>query len=440
MRRVGKEEIAQLETLAAARGLAAAFNLIYHWYWIFPVDVKAATWSGPPTWALSKNVPSRWLQIFLRGLLEHDWTTQVFLIASAITDRQAAETGQPGQLRQEMMTLVLYLAMSCPLPQIFQMGLQAFGNDRLLVMVTEHRWYLLAYLQCRLLHRYVLLPFERALKSVPTKAADASRFLLVATCWLLSSTYHFKRGEFCEGFNPDGVMFNTIAWLWAGAYLDRTDGTTHCFLNYHWLMCKSLTLYVVAWIYGKPLIAWAKGQQWLTRLGPFPMPWTALLCTLIFVFGSTEDAHRKIGYEGGCLLSLAMLMAMAQWSAGPWLRNTGLIFLGNASLGIYCFHCYFMCQLNCRDPTKSLSLPSNIICGEGLFYFSHHNRRIIPDVTSAMQILSPYGGFVQLTALATYVWAFALLIGWPLQHLFLKLFLSAERMLSNSRTLGFARG
>mmetsp|Transcript_68078 Transcript_68078/g.121258 ORF Transcript_68078/g.121258 Transcript_68078/m.121258 type:complete len:1175 (+) Transcript_68078:119-3643(+) len=427
MQRVTKDQVTEFHTLAAARGLATAANLLWHWYWVFPVGEAGPRWQGPSQQDLDKSIPSTWLQILLSGFLGYEWTTQVFIMASAYTERKTAEQGRTMYPRQELFTILLYLALWWPVANLFSAVQSGLGNTYIkcsLEAFLSFRWYLAVYLLCRLLHRYVLVPLEESFASVPEITAHVGRAFFAGSWWLLQLAYGGGNFNLCPGLDPNGYAFKVAEFVWP-LTLKPTATQTYCSAFFHPWLFSSLALYVSAWFYGPSLVAWVKETSWLRRLGPLPMPWTASFFALVLLLGHPPvrdylDTFQDIFYWISCFYSVLLFMALAQWSDGPWLRRTGLAWSGHASLGTYCFHMYFLCNQYCADPAG----PDRplVVCDRGMLFFSYKNERIIPSPVEMMQMLVPYGGLVQLLVLLAYFFGFTLFVGMPLQFACLKIY------------------
>jgi len=139
MRRVGRNEALEVEMCEAARGWAILWMVSYHWLWR----------SG----AMEQTGVSEMLVSFAK-VCWADSGMLIFAIASALRDRATMSERMALQLKQDLFLVVLYFACHWPLPALLSaVWHHVLRNPENSIAVgSQHRWYLLFVVICRVAH------------------------------------------------------------------------------------------------------------------------------------------------------------------------------------------------------------------------------------------------------------------------------------------------
>eukprot|EP00929_Paragymnodinium_shiwhaense_P028582 TRINITY_DN16546_c0_g2_i1.p1 TRINITY_DN16546_c0_g2~~TRINITY_DN16546_c0_g2_i1.p1 ORF type:complete len:1149 (+),score=206.79 TRINITY_DN16546_c0_g2_i1:200-3646(+) len=402
MKNVSKDALREMTALSAMRGLAMSAVIAYHLFWGHFIFMFCSNLVSTEFDTFIPNGPIRW---FVRGILQSQWSMFGFALMSARTDRQGLEEGKPGWWRETVMVYCMFAFMHWPLGDLVQLSNDALSND---VIVPNGaggpRWYFKFWVICRLLS-LALLRIDRVLYNLGAGGC----LLRCAIVSGLLARLMLKDIEVNPAWCPhDEALRRACKQFNIVGLLLPMEGIMY-------------VVYIVGFLYGKQVSA-AVWQMWPKRCG-------AALPLALFVAGATlvgaadeeynpiwmwfQDVLREMPID--TLLFAFLMIALYMAAEGPWLKRCGLVEIGNASLGGYVIHFFFLSYM-----IDKAQLSSTFRIGVlGLE---------LPSIDVAMlSVRSTLGSLGMLIVLLLYLHVFGLTISVLFQKVFLATFAAVEK-------------
>eukprot|EP00929_Paragymnodinium_shiwhaense_P080257 TRINITY_DN41840_c0_g1_i1.p1 TRINITY_DN41840_c0_g1~~TRINITY_DN41840_c0_g1_i1.p1 ORF type:complete len:1149 (+),score=167.55 TRINITY_DN41840_c0_g1_i1:82-3528(+) len=406
MKNVSKEALREMTAFSAMRGLAIIAMIVYHLFFSEFLFMESSNLVSTEFDHFIPNGPIRW---FVRGTLQSQWSMVAFVVMSAWTDRQDLEQGKPGWWRQTFMVYCMYVFMHWPLTQLMQLYNDALDNNVIVPATSHgHRWYLMFWVTCRIVSM-ALLRFDRTVERLGSKTGHLLRCGLVAcVAWrMLGKQEAWLRPDM---WCPEDEALRTVCKLFNTFGLVGTEGYLYI-------------LYVVAFMYGRQAAtpvwnAWPKTGGAALPLGLF-----AVGATLV---GAADEKYNPVWlwFQPSALLYelpvdiflfACLMMALHIVAESPWLTRLGLVEAGNASLGAYVIHNYFLAY-----DVDAARLTS-------VFKIGILQLQIPPIVDAMLNVRSSLGSPGMLGIWLFYPLVLTLTVSVLFQRTFLATFASVER-------------
>eukprot|EP00931_Biecheleriopsis_adriatica_P052806 TRINITY_DN3078_c0_g2_i5.p1 TRINITY_DN3078_c0_g2~~TRINITY_DN3078_c0_g2_i5.p1 ORF type:complete len:773 (+),score=108.53 TRINITY_DN3078_c0_g2_i5:2337-4655(+) len=388
MAKVGRGAALEMEMCDAARGWALLFLVSYHWVYGSGVEGHDG---------ISWKVPPRLLAMTL--VCWGEWSMLLFVASSALRDRAQALDRLPVQLRQDVFIVVLYLACYWPLPQLLDWAWHyiLLNPDVGHVAVgSQHRWYLLFMLGCRILHHLVFCPI--------VKGFHTSKWSL---CIGLTSAAILGYLASCDPINlcPGGVAPGS--WYHrALPFLFDVEGDQEAMSK---AMAAGQCSILAAWKFEKlrsmfpayALTWWLSGDSGMIRLffdarrGARNAAVAASVTLGFVVCISQAGAHKTEQMVARhqdwgaiavnwCLATL-FLLTFGLAAGNPALQMSLLPYAGRYSLGAYLLNSWV---IGCNAQGKW-----------GLCGFSFLGHQLVPDMVDIWQWLANHNAPIAMAAL-----------------------------------------
>eukprot|EP00928_Gymnodinium_smaydae_P040937 TRINITY_DN27722_c0_g1_i2.p1 TRINITY_DN27722_c0_g1~~TRINITY_DN27722_c0_g1_i2.p1 ORF type:complete len:374 (+),score=32.85 TRINITY_DN27722_c0_g1_i2:105-1226(+) len=353
-----------------------------------------------------------WLRWFIRGSMCSQWAMLAFVLMSARTDRQAAEERKPGQIRETCIVFAMMLFGYEALGYLLQLVHDVTKNGVVVDASAGHLWYFGLFITMKFTCVFVLMPFQRWLRTLAPRSGEIARFLFVAAVLSYQCTWH----------------------SWPQLDYGTKSHTLHVRLQDAFCYSILWTVYIVAFFYQTQFAAvvlrhWPKKPGCLLPLSLF----LAGNCILGYLDEQQKPFHLWLIWSpmaipqlliDCCLVGLLML-SLYFLSEGPWLHRLGLIRMGACSLSFYVLHMQFLAY---RSPP-----------GEHGVWFKIGNFGP-PSLYDAVMCVRPtFGGIGQLVVLLMYPVVFGLTVAPLFQWSFLGCFLAAEKGVIRFATPLFGR-
>lgn len=432
---ISRTEWYETQAFAAARTVGMITVILYHWLWLCGYASYGDPNTVQPT--LKADIPASWLRYLLRGNMQSFWGINIFVLTSAWTDQKGTHSTQ--HLIQELIALVLLLALHWPVPVIWEEVNQVLSNNLPSILKPHHRWYFVFFLFCRRLHHWVFTPLRAFLNS---SAHSSQCRAAVVACFLAFSLAAPGPPDLCQGAEEGSLRVKLLHW-----FVDEYGGNT-CPL---WFDLKTpcyFAVYAATWWYGPDVLAVAQRQEWILHLSP----WVPVACFLVSTIAigfidearwafwpgfATQSTTRSwtqfppfnplIMTSIDVMLALLLLLGIVlskpgapSTSLASWLSNRAAE-LGKYMLAVYAFHWFFAFE----DPTTKIRDLSGFRIG---------GHTIVPSMTSALEGSRPWSSVAQFCVLLAYPIGFFLIFG-PILHFLLMAVVLLPRSFTALRSL-----
>jgi acyl-coenzyme A synthetase/AMP-(fatty) acid ligase len=409
MRQVNKEAQQQAIAFSIARGISILVIILFHWVWWDRYDYDSHAGVVPhPGVIIEKRVPA-WMIWFFVGNFTSEWSMFVFVVMSAYSDRQAADEKRAGQWREVVLVLFFYVICFWPLPQICQLSSYILDDGTaILIKCAGHNWYLLLWLVCRFFSSCVFTRMEARLQNASRAARHFARAAIILVFW---GMHMFSLLPPAKGMLATFPITDRPCWQVLTSFFIDTR------------LSAFLLAYVIVWFLGQD--AWVHiKRHWPAAIGATSMS-LLLVASIEFVgyctFSTLRQSYAekkpvKLEFESLVLfrdmllaaLVIAVSILLSQRTCTKW---CGLVAMGNASLGGYVLHYFFMRYDSHGD--------------YGLYGLSCLG---IPDIWHTMDLIRPYaGGLGQIAVMLLYSGVFLLTFGLLFQKAALFTFSAVER-------------
>ncbi|CAE8614445.1 unnamed protein product [Polarella glacialis] len=445
MRQARGNAKAEMEVMSAARALAAAGIITYHWYWL-PFSGGAGCWNGNWIQTVFAEEGPVWFQNLVWGLMMSSWKLCAFVICAAYADRKAGEEGQKGQLRQEMLMLFLLLLTHNPMWYSATYMWRTLAGNHGYTEYGVHRWYLGFFLLCRGLHRFIFMPL---LADIKGRRAGSGEVRVTGAVFLTCFAIWFGLGwphaddvpNMCRGFSA--VDHPSLGVLLEYIFPESQPSQPYCPLFGHGREAVGyFGLYALTWWSGLDVVEGLRSLSCKVNLGG-PLPWAMLAVASHMAVGYADRQSHILSPSDSLreLLCLAigtaqvalMLMSLGLAAKGPWLRRSLLTAMGSYSLGAYALHYYMVVTIRVSEegglwknggeciPDGFMGTPS---IDHGMLFFRYMNYTLIPSLTAAVGAIGdfPGCGFVKLAVLFAYPAVLMLTLAPLFQHGYIALF------------------
>jgi len=407
------EAMQEMNAMSALRALAMIFIILYHWLWW---NYMYAGSSNLVTPEFNTTAPA-WLRWPLRGAILSQWSMISFVLMSARTDRQAQEAQKPGQLREMLLVLLMWMMAHRLLGVLLQLFHNVLGNDLQVMNVRgPHAWYLMFWMLCRVLSTFILPPLEYVFRQ-SGRLGSIVRTGLVLALAMVTQRYHtYPYISINFSLSLEQAYFQSwLYWLYVTAWFYQ--GMVTELVSRFWPKTIGPTLPLMLFVVIVTVIGWqdeVRAPLWFWRGSGYatcvhnpggPDFWKLASC----------DAGLTFWKLASCDTGLAFLILLSIYSArdSPWLHWLGLVRMGKVSLGVYISHFFFdsyCLRLKCH----------------GIFFRVGVLGLALPDMTVAYEAMGAYGGAAQLLVIIAYPTIFSLTIGALFQWAFMWCYLSAE--------------
>jgi acyl-CoA synthetase (AMP-forming)/AMP-acid ligase II len=422
-RKVGKEVINELDTMAAARGVGILPVLLFHWYYM-PI-----AWYHPDVVTRQFPYPS---VMFINIGIAMNWSMQLFVLTSAFQDRGATEQRRSGEWKGDLLVIILLLFMHRPLPWILSVmcwaghGFSAPLSTYNIEPQTGVRWYLYFFLICRALSFGVFSPCLAALKKEGERAialgSAAMVFLFFAIAWKAEDKtsdgrFWWEVPDACSGYPQNSSYVWLISWILPGVNEGPGSDAAYCPLLPHQTLLWYLAVYAAGWWFGKAIVRWFKVHT------PSVNPLIALLgfFVVIYLFYyleqyqiMTTEWHEPtastwcMNYLIDMCIAAALIFMLSFAVARKWLHYCGLVFMGRYSLGTYIFHVYAFGMagfLSADNPNALFKIPEmvdGIKLVEGAPGSSYGNPQLLVLLAYPIIFMLTLGPLFQIACVSSY--------------------------------------
>lgn len=373
-RKIGKEAMNEMDVMSAARGVGILPVLLFHWYYM-PI-----VWYHPDIVARQFPFPS---SLFMNIVVGMNWSMQLFVVTSGFQDRGAAEDKRVGEWKGDLMVFLLMLLMYKPIPfalEVMCWARHGFSGPLSTYTVepqTGIRWYLYFFLLCRALSRFAFEPLLNALRLGGQKTVAAGSTLVVmlsfAFAWVGETKtndgrYWWEVPNACPGLEKNSSIVEAIAWFLPGVNDGVEGDVAYCWLVPHQTMLWYLAIYVTVWWCGKPVVRWFKMHTPTIAVG-FPsiafLAFFLVACAFYYLeqyqvqtttWVEPDAATWCMVYLVDLCIACVLIFTLSLAVRWKYLHYSGLVFMGQYSLGSYIMHIYMWGEFGILDKENSKGL------------------------------------------------------------------------------------
>lgn len=320
----------------------------------------------------------------------------LFVASSALRDRAQALDRLPVQLRQDVFILVLYLACYWPLPDLLNWAWHyiLLNPDAGRVAVgSQHRWYLLFMIGCRILHHLVFCPLVKAFRT--SKFSLCLGFTSAAVLgWLFSC----DPVNICPGgVSPGSWYHQTLPFLFDVEgdqdALFKTMAAGSCPIMAEWKFEKLRSMFpayaLTWWLFGESdtirgFFDAHRGARSTAVAASVTLGFMICMCQ---TWGwQMVDKHQTwdVTAVNWCLATLFML-TFGLATGHPLLQRSLLPYAGRYSLGAYLLNSWII-GVNAQGKWG--------LCG-----FSILGYQLVPDMVDIWQWLAVHSAPLAMAAL-----------------------------------------
>jgi len=268
------------------------------------------------------------LQSLVRGCARSDWGIVALLLTCAYSDRKDGEEKLHSRWTQDLVLLLMCFATYRPIQEVIAAlwygTLHQTGWETLSLDSACH-CYASLYLVCRAISHWILLPMSSRIQRRGFGTGIGAN-LFVGICF---------------------TCLSTAFELWVSTSSLRCQASA-------WWGTQLLTLYVVAWWLGLPLVAaaralpLAKASQG-TGLGlPAAALFVVVSCSGLAAGASagglTHTCRSSLVFVSRSAATACLLLFALADTRGTWLQRTRLVEMGCNYMGALTIHAFFHCH------------------------------------------------------------------------------------------------